>query len=63
MSNEQTQVWIEASLEQLEELKYQYIKTGLFEALEAYFKLSNELLSYGVKPEHLPMIQKRSDHV
>lgn len=42
----------------LEDLAYQYSKTGLLEHYLAYNVVSDQLLTMGVKPEHLPMIRR-----
>ena len=46
----------------LDDLAYQYEKTGFLEHKLAYNVVSDQLLSMGVKPEHLPMI-RRVSHV
>ena len=53
---------IQGLKERLKDLAYQYSKTGFLEHYLAYNVVSNQLLTMGVKPEHLPMI-RRVDHV
>lgn len=53
------EIHIQGLRAKLEEVAYQYSKTGFLEHYLAYNVVSDQLLSMGVKPEHLPMITKR----
>lgn len=46
----------EEALARIEKSKYMYIKTGLFEHLEEYFKECNEGYRVGLKPGEVPLI-------
>lgn len=45
---------------QLDNAKYLYEKTGLFQYLEDYFKASSELIRIGVKPEEMCLLKMRT---
>lgn len=46
----------------LEDLAYQYEKTHFMKFLVEYNQTADQILSMGVKPEHLPMIGRIIQH-
>ena len=53
---------IQGLKEHLKDLAYQYEKTHFMKYLVEYNQTADQLLTMGVKPEHLPMIGRIIQH-